>query len=172
MLIRPQTQKANMKNKAEYIITVTWPNDNTDDIDTWLEDPLGGVVWFRRLEKNFAHIDRDDLGYINDTIIMPDGLVVKCPRNQELTTIRGFIPGEWTLNVHAYTKREKEPTHVIATIDKINPSFSTVFYKDITLTSQWQEETATRFTMNANGDIMMFDPTFKPLVIIKETASP
>jgi len=91
MMIRPQIKQADMKNKAEYVITVSWPNDNKDDIDTWLEDPLGGQVWFRVKEKNFAHLDRDDLGYVNDTVVMADGTIVACPRNQELTTIRGII---------------------------------------------------------------------------------
>jgi len=164
MMIRPQIKQADMKNKAEYIITVSWPNENKDDIDTWLEDPLGGQVWFSQREKNFAHLDRDDLGYRNDTVVMADGSIVTCPRNQELTTIRGFIPGEWILNVHAYNKREEKPTRVTTTIDRINPTFTTVFYKEIILSSQWQEETATRFTMAANGDIMAFDPMFKNLV--------
>ena len=54
--------------KAEYIITVSWPDNNPDDIDTYVQNPTGGLVWFRGKESEFVHLDRDDRGLLNDTI--------------------------------------------------------------------------------------------------------
>ena len=164
LMIQPVAKKADAKNNAEFVISVTWPDGNMDDIDTWLEDPIGGVVWFRHKEKNMSHLDRDDMGVLNDVIELADGSVVMCPRNQELTTIRGFISGEWTLNIHAYKRREQKPTTVRVSLDKINPTFRTLFFKDIVLKYQWQEETVTRFTMTARGEVMEFDPLPKDIV--------
>jgi hypothetical protein len=164
LMVKPIAKKADAKNKAEYVISVTWPNDNRDDVDTWLEDPVGGLVWFRQKEKNMSHLDRDDLGHKSDFITLPDGSMIKCPVNQELTTIRGFIPGEWTLNAHLYKKNETDETIVNVSIDKINPVFKTVFAKEIVFQRQWQEETVTRFEMAAMGDILAFDDTAKELV--------
>jgi len=165
MMIKPMMKKADAKNKAEYVISVTWPDNNKDDIDTWIKDPQDDIVWFREKEKNLSHLDRDDLGHINDTIVLPDGTIIECPLNQELVSIRGFIPGEWILNIHAYRHRETEPTPVKVSIDKINPSFKTVFFKEITIIEQWQEETVTRFTMTSGGDIIAFDAMPKKLVL-------
>jgi len=164
IMIKPQVKSADARNKAEYVISVTWPDNNRDDIDTWLEDPLGGIVWFKAKEKNFSHLDRDDLGMLHDVIVLADGSVIECPRNQELVTLRGFIPGEWVLNLHAYHRRENSPTHVRVSIDKVNPSFSTVFFKDVVMSEQWQETTVTRFNMTAQGAILGFDSTPKELV--------
>jgi hypothetical protein len=163
-MIKPMVKKADAKNNAEFLISVTWDDDNKDDIDTWLQDPLGDIVWYQQKEKNMSHLDRDDLGHLNDTIIMPDGSMVTCKRNQELTSIRGFIPGEWVLNLHAYKRRQKAPTIVKVSLDKINPSLKTLFFKEVIMEEQWQETTVTRFTMTVGGDIVAWDSLAKELI--------
>ena len=170
MLIQPILKKAEVNTQAEYIITVTWPLDNKDDVDTWLEDPLGNLVWFRNKEAGLAHLDRDDLGHMNDTIFLADGSVIKYPYNQELFTIRGFIGGEWTLNVHMYSKREKEPTIVRVTIDKLNPKLKPILAKDILLEVRGDEVTVARFEMAANGDILSLNDMPKTLITLQSEA--
>ena len=170
LLIQPILKKAEVHTQAEYIITVTWPLDNKDDVDTWLEDPLGNLVWFRNKEAGLAHLDRDDLGHMNDTIFLADGSVIKYPYNQELLTIRGFIGGEWTLNVHMYSKREKEPTIVRVTIDKLNPKLKPILAKDILLEARGDEVTVARFEMSANGDILSLNDMPKGLITLQSEA--
>jgi len=170
MLIQPILKKAEVHTQAEYIITVTWPLDNKDDVDTWLEDPLGNLVWFRNKEAGLAHLDRDDLGHMNDTIFLADGSVIKYPYNQELLTIRGFIGGEWTLNVHMYSKREKEPTIARVTIDKLNPKLKPILAKDILLEARGDEVTVARFEMAANGDILSLNDMPKTLITLQSEA--
>ena len=91
MMMNVEKQDANAKMKAEYLITITWQDKSADDVDVWLEDPLGNVLFFRNKEIPMAHLDRDDLGLVNDTIILPNGNKETYERNQEIITIRGFI---------------------------------------------------------------------------------
>ena len=147
MLINPSIKKADIKTKAEFVITVTWDDKSRDDVDTWLQDPTGNVLHFRQKDVGLAHLDRDDLGKINDTLRLEDGREIVYPHNQELTTIRGFLTGEWVLNVHMYSKRDPNPTLVEVRIDKLNPKVETLFYKKIVMKSRWEEITVTRFVM-------------------------
>ena len=164
LLINPSIKKADIKTKAEFVITVTWNDNSLDDVDTWLQDPVGNVLHFKQKDVGLAHLDRDDLGQINDTIILDDGRRIKYLHNQELTTIRGFLTGEWVLNVHMYNKRDPNPTLVEVRIDKLNPKVETIFYKEIVMRSRWEEITVTRFVMTNDGDVISWDDLPKKLL--------
>lgn len=164
LLIQPIIKKAEVSTQAEFVVTVTWPLNNTDDVDVWLEDPVGNLVFFRNKAAGLMHLDRDDLGSLNDTMYLVDGSVIKYPYNQEILTIRGFVPGEWVLNVHMYKKREKEPTSVRVTVDKLNPKFKPIILKTVDLSENWQEETIGRLEMTSSGEIMGIDLLPKKLV--------
>ena len=164
LLINPNIKKADIKTKAEFVITVTWDDKSKDDVDTWLQDPAGNVLHFRQKDVGLAHLDRDDLGKINDIIRLADGREVEYPYNQELTTIRGFLTGEWVLNVHMYSKRDTNPTLVEVRIDKLNPKVETLFYKEIVMKRRWEEVTVARFVMNNQGDIINWDNLPKKLL--------
>jgi hypothetical protein len=165
-LINPSIKKADITTKAEFVITVTWSDDSRDDVDTWLQDPAGNVLHFRQRDVGLAHLDRDDRGKTNDTITLDDGHRVEYTHNQELTTIRGFLTGEWVLNVHMYSKIDANPILVEVRIDKLNPKVETVFYKKIVMKSRWEEVTVTRFVMTNQGDIIDWDDLPKTLVKI------
>lgn len=152
----------NFESKAEYIITITWPNDFDDDIDVYLQDPEKHLVMFRRKEDGLMHLDRDDLGFTNDVIETING-PIKYDENREIVTIRGIISGEYTLNLHAYRKKDNRPTPVNIKIDKINPSFKTVFSKQITISKEGEEKTVTRFTLDKKGDIVSVNTLQKSL---------
>jgi hypothetical protein len=165
LLINPSIKKADIKTKAEFVITVTWNDNSRDDVDTWLQDPAGNVLHFRQKDVGLAHLDRDDLGKVNDVITLDDGRRVEYTHNQELTTIRGFLTGEWVLNVHMYSKRDANPTLVEVRIDKLNPKVETLFYKKIVMKSRWEEVTVTRFVMTNQGDIISWDDLPKKLLM-------
>jgi hypothetical protein len=168
--INPINKDADIKTKAEFVITVTWNVNSKDDVDTWLQDPTGNVLHFKQKDIGLAHLDRDDLGIINDTITLKDGRIIKYPHNQELTTIRGFVSGEWVLNVHMYKKRDSNPTLVEIRMDKLNPRLETVFYKKIKMDQTWEEVTVTRFVMTEQGDIISWDDL--PKKLIKQASLP
>ena len=168
--INPKNKDADIKTKAEFVITVTWNVNSKDDVDTWLQDPAGNVLHFRQKDIGLAHLDRDDLGIINDSITLKDGRIIEYPHNQELTTIRGFVSGEWVLNVHMYNKRDPDPTLVEIRMDKLNPRVETVFYKKVTIGQTWEEVTVTRFVMSEQGDIISWDDL--PKKLIKQASLP
>lgn len=170
LLINPEAKKADIETKAEYVITVTWPEGYTSDVDTWLEDPAGNVIFFRNKEDGLMHLDRDDLGSEGDTRVI-NGQRIVYPYNQEITTIRGFIPGEWVLNIHMYRKQDSGPVPVTVKIDKLNPKVQTVFVKVFDLNEQWQEKTVARFVMTADGDITEWSELPKELVSIEQTSN-
>lgn len=168
LMIVPEKKDAAIDTQAEFIITLTWEDKSKDDVDIWLEDPIKEVMSFINVKVGMMHLDRDDEGKKNDVIMLPDGTEVAYEHNQEITTIRGFIPGEWVLNIHMYAKRTDKPTKVEVKIDKLNPSVKTILYKKFTMTEQWEEITVIRFTMTAGGEILSMDDLFKKLV----TATP
>jgi len=99
ILINPSKKENNIKAKADFMITVTWNKDLDDDVDTYVEDPVGNLVAFMRREEGLMHLDRDDLGHRNDTINTPNG-PIEYKENREIVTLRGFVPGEYVVNVH------------------------------------------------------------------------
>jgi len=162
-MITVEKKQADIKTKAEFIITLTWADSSTSDVDVWLEDPLENILYFSAKEIGLMHLDRDDLGRLNDTIVLKDGTWVNYDHNQEIVTIRGFIPGEWVLNVHMYAKRDNIPVSIEIKMDKLNP-YKTIIYKKFTIDKDWEEVTIKRFTMTGNGDILIMNDLPKKLV--------
>jgi hypothetical protein len=144
--------KSSIEVKAEFIVTMSWPDDMDNDIDLYIEDPNGNLVFFRSRESGLMHLDRDDLGFKNDTVETPQG-IVKYPYNREIVTFRGFHTGEYCINAHAYKTNDKRPCPVTIQIDKINPSMKTLMINQITLDSQGEEKTIIRFKLNKDGQI-------------------
>jgi|TARA_Y100000310_G_scaffold166963_1_gene166684 hypothetical protein len=152
VMINPSRQNANTESKAEFIITVTWPYDQDNDVDVYIEDPKSHLVSFARREDGLMHLDRDDLGHSNDTIQTPDG-PLEYKQNREVVSIRGILPGEYIVNVHMYHMNSVEPCPVTIQLDKINP-FKIVTTKTVVLKIKADEKTAFRFTVNQNGDVI------------------
>jgi len=149
----PEARKGKVNLKAEYIISVTWPESRTDDIDLWVRDPLGKVVSYIEKDAGWLHLDRDDQGSVNDTVVI-EGKEVIFPINQELVTLRGLIDGEYTVNLYYYEKRDLDPVEILVKIERINPSVETVFVKKVTMSRVDEEITVVRFTPTRDGTII------------------
>ena len=162
LLINPIAKRADIEVKAEFLITVMWPDDLEDDVDTYVEDPVGNLVWFRSREPGLMHLDRDDLGKRNDEVTTAAGTIL-FPENREIVTLRGVIPGEYIINIHMYFKVGQEPVPVTIQIDKINP-YSVVLRETIELKSKGDEITAARFSVKSNGDVIDVNKLPKKLV--------
>ncbi|MEM7026462.1 MAG: hypothetical protein AAF637_28380, partial [Pseudomonadota bacterium] len=68
LLINPIAETGAVDAKAEILITLNWPDGRREDVDIYVEDPAGNLVWFRTREAGLMHLDRDDLGRSNDVI--------------------------------------------------------------------------------------------------------
>jgi hypothetical protein len=162
VLISVEKKKQNIDMKAVYLITVTWPDESEDDVDTYVEDPIGNLVAFMRREQGLMHLDRDDLGYSNDTVKTAFG-AVEFKGNREIVTLRGTLPGEYVVNVHMYAMRgEQHETPVSVTLTKINP-FSIIAHKTVTLVEDSDEKTAFRFNLDKDGNVENIDDLEKIL---------
>lgn len=148
--------------RAEFIITITWPYEQDCDVDSYVEDPNGALVCFRRREDGLMHLDRDDLGMNNDKIITPHG-TIEFKENREVVSIRGIVPGEYVVSVHMYSKREIEgPVPVTIRLEKINP-YQIVTVQTVELMESYEEKTAFRFTLDKDGDVTAVNDIEKKL---------
>ncbi len=163
LFINPENKQGKINPKAEYIITVSWPDWNPNDIDTWVESPRGDLVWFRNPEAGLMHLDRDDRGMLNDFIFV-NGEKVANPLNQEIVTIRGVIPGEYVVNVHYYATEDHKPVPVQVKVEKVNPVLEVVYYGEVVLAQQGDEKTAVRFKIAADGSVLATNSLAKHLV--------
>ena len=162
--MNPVAKKGIIDPKAEYIITIGWPDNNPDDIDTWVEDPNGNVIWFRNREAGLIHLDRDDRGIVNDTIVI-NGTEIQNPLNQEMVTIRGIVPGEYVVNLHYYATETNKPVSATVKVAKVNPALEIVYYGDTVLDEKGDEKTAVRFVIDKSGRVDQIRHIFKSLVI-------
>jgi len=149
--------------KAEFIITLSWPDMNPDDIDAWAQDPAGNVVWFRAREAGLMHLDRDDRGLVNDTLVI-NGREVINPLNQEVITVRGYAAGEYTVNAHYYESKDGQPVNVSLSVIKVNPRAEVIFYGQQTLARKGDEATMVRFTVLPDGTVTNVNTLPKHLV--------
>ena len=161
ILINPSKKNKNVDAKAEFIITVIWPSEMDDDVDTYVEDPEGNLIAFNRREQGLMHLDRDDTGLSFDTISTSFGLV-EYKENREMVTIRGYLPGEYVVNVHMYTKREDAETPVTIILEKINP-YKVVTGRNVVLKLRGDEKTAFRFTVDDEGKVIQTNQLEKGL---------
>lgn len=149
---------------AEFVISTVWAKGSDNDIDTYVEDPLGNLVFFKRREEGLMHLDRDDLGRRSDTIKTADGQIFQVPENREIVTIRGIIPGEYVVNVHLYLARETTAsTPVTVQLEKLNPQVVLITKNTIELEKSGDERTAFRFTIDEKGDVTNTNTLFKEL---------
>ncbi len=161
--MNPKARTGVIDAKAEFIITVTWPDLDPNDIDTWVQDPGGNLVWFRSREGGMMHLDRDDRGLANDTIVI-NGQQVVNPLNQEVVTVRGFAPGEYTVNVFYYESKNGKPVSVNVSVVKVNPRAEVVYYGSVALQRKGDEGTAARFSVDRDGLVTGVNTLPKTLV--------
>lgn len=164
LAMNPKALKAgDIPSKAEYIINVSWPDRNPNDIDTWVQDPGGNLVWYRAREAGLMHLDRDDRGLANDVILL-NGKEIVNPLNQEVVTLRGIEPGEFTVNLQYYETKDGQPVEATVTVIKVNPRADVVFYGNVSLARKGDEATAVRFTVLPDGQVTNVNTLPKKLV--------
>src|ERR1700681_529735 len=120
LVMNPETKQGKIDTKAEYIITLSWPDSHPDDIDLYAEDPLGNIVWYHEREAGFMTLDRDDRGGVNNSITV-NGKKVTSPIRQETVSIRGIVAGEYTVNIAHYLATTRMPVPVSVKVEKVNP---------------------------------------------------
>ena len=163
LVMNPEAKQGKIDTKAEFIVTMNWPDNHPDDIDLYVEDPLGNIVWYHVREAGFMVLDRDDRGGINNSI-MVNGKRIMSPIREESVSIRGIVAGEYTVNVQYYLATQNAPVPVSVKVEKINPMVEVIHYDTIMLDHAGQERTAVRFRMAEDGSVTDINHTEKSLV--------
>jgi hypothetical protein len=171
LLINPIAKTGAVDAKAEFLITLTWPDGRREDVDLYVEDPSGNLVWFRTREAGLMHLDRDDLGRSNDVIRVAGRDIVN-PLNQEIVSIRGIQPGEYVVNLHLYRAApDQQEVPATVKVEKLNPRVEVVFYGEVLLVRPQQERTAVRFSVAADGKVAGVNQLAKELVPLRRTTT-
>lgn len=165
MFMNPEAKTGIIDPKAEYILTISWEDNNPDDIDVWVEDPDGQIIWFRSPEAGLLHLDRDDRGLVNDTIFV-NGEELQNPLNQEIVTIRGVVTGEYVVNLHYYATETKKPVDVNVRLVKVNPALEVIYYGTVNLEKVGMEKPHWRFKIGRSGKISNINFLPKQLVLL------
>src|SRR6266498_1835167 len=45
-----------------YAVTTMWPDGSNDDVDLYVRDPVGDIVWFNSQDEGLMHLEADDRG--------------------------------------------------------------------------------------------------------------
>jgi hypothetical protein len=168
LAINPEAKSGKIDSKAEFLITMSWPDNHPDDIDLYTEDPLGNIVWYHQREAGFMVLDRDDRGGVNNSV-MVNGKKVTSPMRQETVSIRGIVAGEYTVNIDHYLATTGLPVPVTVKVEKVNPTVQVISYDTFTLDHTGEELTAVRFRVAENGDVI--DVNHRPKSLIQLTRS-
>jgi len=166
LYINPESKQANIEKKAEYIISATWPELLKDDIDLWVKGPDEQIVSYLKRDAGWLHLDRDDRGIVNDTIVV-NGQELVNPINQEIVTIRKKQYGEYIVNLFFYDSGPKSSGDSISTgqtsvpvevrIDRVNPKFERIFAESVIMRDVDHEQTVIRFTVRPDGQPEIFN---------------
>jgi hypothetical protein len=153
LAIKPKNNEGKIDPKLELLVTVSWPDNHPDDIDLFVQDPIGNMVWYRRREAGFMVLDRDDRGGLND-FIMVNGIKVRSPIRQEIVSIRGIVAGEYTVNIYHFAALTGKPVPVSVKVEKLNPTVQVVSYDTVELDQGGSEKTAVRFVLDQSGAVI------------------
>jgi len=171
LLIKPEAKKKDFDRNAEFVIIMEWDKEAKGDIDLYVEDPLLAKCSFRQTVANFMHLDKDDLGSVNDTVVNADGTTSTVQINREVITIRGIIAGEYIINAHYYSERDysnidkriemgtsarkKKSKEVTVKIElhKVKP-YTILWAGEKNFRGKGQEETFVRFRLDKDGEVL------------------
>ncbi|MES3009149.1 MAG: hypothetical protein V4738_00060 [Pseudomonadota bacterium] len=164
LAFNPKARKSgDIPAKAEYIVTVTWPDNNPNDVDAWLQDPAENLLWFRQRDIGLMHLDRDDRGASNNSVVV-NGRAISNPIRQEMATLRGIVAGEYIVNAHYYDSKDGKPVDVTVTVVKVNPRADIVYYGTVQIPAKGEERTLVRFTLDGQGEVVNINTLPKTIV--------
>ncbi len=158
-VVPAKKQTEDQKAPGNVIVEMHWPSDMPVDVDLWVQAPGEFPVGFWNLGGQTFNLLRDDLGAEGDAT----------DENFEITYSRGIPSGEYIVNVHMYgivPPDRPVPVTVVVSVRKLYDEARQILKTDVELTYRNQEETAYRFRLTAEGDLVegSVSPLRRPLV--------
>ena len=124
-----------------------WPSNQAVDVDLWVKAPGEFPVGFWNQGGEIFNLLRDDLGIVGDAT----------DENYEIVYSRGIPQGEYIVNVHMYGPLPPGvtvPVNVVVSVRKKYDDTNQILKTNIKLTRRNQEETAFRFKLTGDGDLV------------------
>jgi hypothetical protein len=171
LAMAPKASEGKVDSKAEFIITMDWPDNHPDDLDLMVQDPAENIAWYRRKEAGFLTLDRDDRGGAHDTITI-NGQRVSTPIREEVVTIRGLVAGEYTVNVSHYVATTHGAVPANVRVQKLNPVARVIWEGQVKVDHRGDEKTAVRFTLDGKGEVVAINHREKSLLNILGSSRP
>lgn len=164
LLIRPQTPPAesSVKMKAEFLISLSWPEGSLDDQDLWVQLPNGKVVSYSSRDLGYATLDRDDRGTIGNFFVDESNKITQLKERNEVITIRTIMPGRYVVNVYSYNETsdwrdfknpKSMPYEVTVRLTKINPMVKEIVKREKLMRHRGDQATAFAFTVAEDGSV-------------------
>ena len=129
------------------VVEMHWPDELPVDVDLWVQAPNDVPVGFWNQGSRVFNLLRDDLGLEGDA----------SGRNYEVSYSRGILAGEYTVNVHMYGKVPAGvvvPVRVVVSVKAKYDTLRQILETSIELHRRNQEETAFRFRLNEDGELV------------------
>jgi len=135
------------KAPGNVIVELHWPSDMNVDVDLWVKGPKSTPVGFWNQGNDVFNLLRDDLGIEGDAT----------EENYEISYSRGIPPGEYIVNVHMYgvvPSGKNVPAKVVVSVRSKYDSARQILVTTVKLRERNQEETAFRFRLTGDGDLV------------------
>ena len=135
------------KAPGNVIVELHWPSDMNVDVDLWVKGPKSTAVGFWNQGNDVFNLLRDDLGTEGDAT----------NENYEISYSRGIPPGEYIVNVHMYGVVPDGlvvPAKIVVSVRGKYDSARQILTSTVELRQRNQEETAFRFRLTAEGELV------------------
>ncbi len=141
-----------------YAVVLSWNKKSDSDVDLYVGDPEGHVVFFNNTSAGLMNLEHDDIPVVSET------LGTKSFGNHERVVIRGSVTGEYTVNAHLYMDNDLHPITITIQLWKLRGEDQMIKSTTVTLSGTGDEKTAFRFTVNAAGNVTSYNDLQKHFV--------
>ena len=146
-LRKSEVEAQDHKAPGNVIVELHWPTEQAVDVDLWVMGPGSTPVGFWNLGNRGFNLLRDDLGAEGDAT----------EENYEVAYSRGIPAGEYIVNVHMYGPVPPGMTvlaRVVVSVRKKFEQTKQILKTQVKLKRRHQEETAFRFRLTSDGDLV------------------
>lgn len=142
-----QEQTEEQKAPGNVVVEMHWPSNMPFDVDLWVQAPREVPVGFWNMGGQTFNLLRDDLGGEGDVT----------NKNYEVSYSRGIPEGEYVVNAHMYgplTPGITVPVQIVVSVRSKYESLRQILETTIKLYRRSQEETAFRFRLTDQGELV------------------
>jgi len=146
-LSRKKDEAKDAPSPGNVVVELHWPDDLPVDVDLWVKAPGDVAVGYWNQGSRYFNLLRDDLGIEGDAT----------RRNYEVSYSRGIPAGEYIVNVHMYgpvPRGVRVPARVVVSVRPKYGELRQLLETTIVLLRKNQEETAFRFRLSAQGELV------------------